>query len=94
VRVRIFPSGILVALRQDLSPAVDVRDLVDRAARGEPKAWEALMDRFGRLIEGILWKFRDLDDGSRRDVFQETRLGLLRGGLARLRVSTVPELDA
>ena len=73
---------------------MDVRDLVDRAARGEPKAWDALVDQFGRLVEGIIRKFTNLDDGDRRDVFQDALLGLFQHGLARFRGSTVPEFRA
>jgi len=73
---------------------VDVRDLVDRAARGEPKAWETLVDQYGRLVEGIIRKFANLNDGDRRDIFQDALLVLFQHGLARFRGSTPPELRA
>src|SRR5207249_1549731 len=41
---------------------------------------------------GIIWKFNSLDDGERRDMFQEALLGLFRQGLERFRGSTVAEL--
>ena len=71
---------------------MDIRDLVDRVVSGKPKAWEAFVDQYGRLVEGIIRKFQNLDNRERRDMFQETLLALFRQGLARFRGSTEPEL--
>lgn len=56
--------------------SVDVADLVRRAAAGDKKAWERLVDQFGRLIWAMTRDFR-LPESDAADVFQATWLRLL-----------------
>jgi RNA polymerase sigma factor (sigma-70 family) len=62
-------------LNQDVS-AVNVADLVRRAAEGDRGAWERLVDQFARLIWSITMDFK-LTESDAADVVQTTWLRLL-----------------
>jgi RNA polymerase sigma factor (sigma-70 family) len=53
-----------------------VADLLSRAAAGDQRAWDALVERFGSLLWSICRAHR-LDDADAADVFQLTWLRLL-----------------
>jgi RNA polymerase sigma factor (sigma-70 family) len=55
---------------------LDVADLVRRAADGDLKAWEGLVDQYARLIWSITGEFK-LGDSDAGDVAQTTWLRLL-----------------
>src|SRR6202167_6586825 len=62
-------------LEQDLD-AAGVAELVRRAADGDHRAWERLVDKFARLIWSITGEFR-LVESDAADVAQTTWLRLL-----------------
>src|SRR6476659_10823737 len=62
-------------LDQDLS-VLDVAALIRRAANGDRKAWERLVDQFARLIWSITVDFK-LVESDAADVAQTTWLRLL-----------------
>jgi RNA polymerase sigma factor (sigma-70 family) len=62
-------------LNQDVS-AVNVADLVRRAAEGDRGAWERLVDQYARLIWSITVDFK-LTESDAADVVQTTWLRLL-----------------
>src|SRR5271170_2186065 len=62
------------ALDQDLA-SLDAAQLVRRAAAGDLRAWEGLVDQFGRLIWSVTGKFK-LVDSDAADVAQTTWLRL------------------
>jgi RNA polymerase sigma factor (sigma-70 family) len=55
---------------------LDVTRLVRRAAGGDRRAWEGLVDRYGRLIWSITRDFK-LVDSDAADVFQTTWMRLI-----------------
>jgi RNA polymerase sigma factor (sigma-70 family) len=61
-------------LEQDLV-GLDTAQLVHRAAAGDPRAWEALVDQFGRLIWSVTGRFK-LVDIDAADIAQTTWLRL------------------
>ena len=56
--------------------AIDVEDLVRRAAQGDQEAWEGLIGQFSRLIWSITVDFK-LTESDAADVVQTTWLRLL-----------------
>ena len=62
-------------VQEDLDSA-DVAELVRRAADGDRKAWERLVDQFARLIWSITAEFK-LVESDAADVAQTTWLRLL-----------------
>jgi RNA polymerase sigma factor (sigma-70 family) len=54
----------------------DIARLVKRAAAGEPRAWERLIDKYGRLIWSITREF-NLAESDAADVFQTTWMRLI-----------------
>jgi RNA polymerase sigma factor (sigma-70 family) len=56
--------------------ALDVTRLVRRAAAGDTRAWERLVDKFGRLIWSITREFK-LVESDAADVFQTTWMRLI-----------------
>jgi DNA-directed RNA polymerase specialized sigma24 family protein len=71
---------------------MEVRELVERAAVGEEDAWHTFVERYGRLIWGLLRKFQNLESAALQDIAQEVFASLLNGGLKRFRGSTEHEL--
>jgi len=61
-------------LEQDLT-GLDAAQLVHRAAAGDLRAWEALVDQFGRLIWSVTGRFK-LVDSDAADIAQTTWLRL------------------
>jgi RNA polymerase sigma factor (sigma-70 family) len=61
-------------LEQDLT-SLDTAQLVHRAAAGDLRAWEALVDQFGRLIWAVTGRFK-LVDSDAADIAQTTWLRL------------------
>jgi RNA polymerase sigma factor (sigma-70 family) len=55
---------------------LDVTRLVRRAANGDPRAWEQLIDKYGRLIWSITTGFK-LVESDAADVFQTTWMRLI-----------------
>ena len=55
---------------------LDATRLVRRAANGDPRAWEGLIDRYGRLIWSITRDFK-LVESDAADVFQTTWMRLI-----------------
>jgi RNA polymerase sigma factor (sigma-70 family) len=55
---------------------LDVSRLVRRAAHGDPRAWEQLIDKYGRLIWSITTGFK-LVESDAADVFQTTWMRLI-----------------
>jgi RNA polymerase sigma factor (sigma-70 family) len=55
---------------------LDVPRLVRRAANGDPRAWEQLIDKYGRLIWSITTGFK-LVESDAADVFQTTWMRLI-----------------
>jgi RNA polymerase sigma factor (sigma-70 family) len=55
---------------------LDVARLVKRATAGEPRAWERLIDKYGRLIWSITREF-NLAESDAADVFQTTWMRLI-----------------
>jgi DNA-directed RNA polymerase specialized sigma24 family protein len=68
--------------RPTLDPSIDA-ELVSHCLRGDRGAWNALVDRYERLVYGVARSYR-LDDDDVADVFQEVFTALVRG-LPRLR---------
>jgi RNA polymerase sigma factor (sigma-70 family) len=66
----------LAEVREHDAGAVDVAQLVRRAAEGDHWAWERLVDQFARLIWALTRDFR-LGESDAADVFQATWLRLL-----------------
>lgn len=66
---------MVTAAEKTLQPA-DVARLVRRAAEGDRRAWERLVDQFARLIWSITREFR-LTESDAADVAQTTWLRLL-----------------
>jgi RNA polymerase sigma factor (sigma-70 family) len=56
--------------------SMDPTRLLDRAAGGDPLAWEGLLDRYGRLIWSITRDFK-LVESDAGDVFQTTWMRLV-----------------
>jgi RNA polymerase sigma factor (sigma-70 family) len=54
----------------------DAAGLVRRAGTGDTRAWEALIERYGRLVWSITRDFR-LSEGDAADVFQTTWMRLI-----------------
>lgn len=69
-------AGVAVDAAVDVAGVIDVATLVRRAAEGDKRAWERLVDQFGRLIWSITRDFR-LTESDASDVFQATWLRLL-----------------
>src|SRR5438105_11121679 len=67
--------GMATMTRQSLGSA-DVAELVRRAADGDRRAWERLVDQFARLIWSITADFK-LVESDAADVAQTTWLRLL-----------------
>ena len=74
--------------------AVDIRDLVQRAAAGEKQAWDTLVSQLQRVVWGILGKFANLTYAEKEDLFQDVFMILLERGLRHFRGSTEHELRA
>src|SRR6516162_5372050 len=55
---------------------LDVTRLVKRAATGDTRAWEQLVDKYGRLIWSITREFK-LVESDAADVFQTTWMRLI-----------------
>jgi RNA polymerase sigma factor (sigma-70 family) len=55
---------------------LDVASLVRRAVVGDPRAWERLIDKYGRLIWSITKEFK-LAESDAADVFQTTWMRLI-----------------
>jgi RNA polymerase sigma factor (sigma-70 family) len=55
---------------------LDATRLVRRAANGDPRAWEGLVDKYGRLIWSITRDFK-LVESDAADVFQTTWMRLI-----------------
>jgi RNA polymerase sigma factor (sigma-70 family) len=55
---------------------LDVAGLVRRAGTGDPRAWERLIDKYGRLIWSITREFK-LVESDAADVFQTTWMRLI-----------------
>jgi RNA polymerase sigma factor (sigma-70 family) len=72
----------------------ETRELVRRAAALEPEAWDALVDRYSRLVWGILRKAAGLNRAAQEDLYQEVFAALLRGGLSQFHGETEWELRA
>ena len=68
--------------------AVELRELIQRAAAGENKAWETLVERFSPLVWRILGKFESLSQEDKEDLSQEVWVSLLKGGLRAFRGPT------
>jgi RNA polymerase sigma factor (sigma-70 family) len=66
----------LAAVREQDAGAVDVAQLVRRAAEGDHGAWERLVDQYARLIWAMTRDFK-LVESDAADVFQATWLRLL-----------------
>lgn len=66
----------LVAIPEQDDQALDVASLVRRAAGGDHRAWERLVDQYARLIWAMTRDFR-LIESDAADVFQATWLRLL-----------------
>ena len=66
---------VLTPAEEDLGE-VDVAALVRRAAAGDRRAWDGLIDQYGRLIWAMTRDFR-LPESDAADVFQATWLRLL-----------------
>jgi RNA polymerase sigma factor (sigma-70 family) len=65
----------LEVMDQDVAD-LDVTRLVRRAAAGDTRAWERLVDKFGRLIWSITREFK-LVESDAADVFQTTWMRLI-----------------
>jgi|SRR5450755_164976 RNA polymerase sigma factor (sigma-70 family) len=63
-------------MREERSGALDVTSLVRRAAEGDRRAWELLVDQYARLIWAITRDFK-LVESDAADVAQATWLRLL-----------------
>jgi RNA polymerase sigma factor (sigma-70 family) len=59
-----------------------------RAAAGEQKAWETLVEQYQRLVWGVLGKFDNVSREEKEDLFQDVFLVLLHRGLQSFRGST------
>lgn len=66
----------IAVVTQPYDGTLDVADLVRRAAGGDRKAWERLVDQFSRLIWAMTRDFR-LAESDAADVVQATWLRLL-----------------
>ena len=66
----------------------EIRDLVQRAAAGEKKAVNALIDQVHPLVWRILKKFSTLSPAEREDLSQDVFVILLTRGLQSFRGST------
>jgi DNA-directed RNA polymerase specialized sigma24 family protein len=55
---------------------LDVTRLMKRAAEGETRAWEGLIDKYGRLVWSITRDFK-LRESDAADVFQTTWMRLV-----------------
>lgn len=67
--------GSLTTVGSDAAD-LDVTRLVRRAASGDPRAWEGLIERYGRLIWSITRDFK-LVESDAADVFQTTWMRLI-----------------
>jgi RNA polymerase sigma factor (sigma-70 family) len=73
----------------------EITNLIQRAARGEKAAWDALVEQYKRLTWGILGKFgNSLSRAEQEDLFQDAFVILLDGGLQRFRGSSEYEFRA
>ena len=66
----------MTAIAEQRPDAIDVAQLVRRAADGDRRAWERLVDQYARLIWSITGEFR-LVESDAADVAQTTWLRLL-----------------
>jgi RNA polymerase sigma factor (sigma-70 family) len=71
-----FAGGSVAVAPEEDDGAVDVAQLVRRAADGDRRAWERLVDQFSRLIWAMTRDFR-LPESDAADVVQATWLRLL-----------------
>jgi RNA polymerase sigma-70 factor (ECF subfamily) len=71
--------------------AVEIRDLIERAAAGEKKAWDSLVNQYSPLVWGVLGKFRNLSQSEKQDLSQDVFVILLERGLQSFRGSTEHE---
>lgn len=71
--------------------AAEIRDLIERAAAGEKKAWDSLVKQYSPLVWGILGKFRNLSPAEKEDLFQDVFVALLNRGLRSFHGSTEHE---
>ena len=71
--------------------AREIRDLVQRAAAGEKKALNALIDQVHPLVWRILKKFSNLSSSEQEDLSQDVFIILLTRGLQSFRGSTEHE---
>lgn len=66
---------VVQAVGRDVAE-LDVTRLVRRAANGDPRAWEQLIDKYGRLIWSITTGFK-LVESDAADIFQTTWMRLI-----------------
>jgi RNA polymerase sigma factor (sigma-70 family) len=71
--------------------ASEIRDPIQRAAAGEKKAWESLVEQYSPLVWGTLGKFSNLGLAEKEDLFQDVFIALLNRGLQNFRGSTEHE---
>jgi len=74
--------------------AVEIRERIRRAAGLERSVWEALVDRYRRLVWGILRQVQGLGQAGREDLFQEVFLTLAKGALDQFHGDTEWEFRA
>jgi len=67
--------GSLQTIGSDVAD-LDATRLVRRAAKGDPQAWQGLVDRYGRLLWSITRDFK-LFESDAADVFQTTWMRLI-----------------
>ena len=67
--------GYLATVGSDVA-SLDATRLMRRAANGDPRAWETLVDKYGRLIWSITRNFK-LVESDAADVFQTTWMRLI-----------------
>jgi RNA polymerase sigma factor (sigma-70 family) len=68
--------GTTTTMREERSGALDITSLVRRAAEGDRRAWELLVEQYARLIWAITRDFK-LVESDAADVAQATWLRLL-----------------
>ena len=74
--------------------ALEIPDLIRRAAAGNKQAWDALVEQYRRLVWSILGKFDNLSEAEREDLLQDVFVILLDRGLQRFRGSSAHEFRA
>src|SRR5438034_11659333 len=68
-----------------------MRELIQRAAGGEKKAWDSLIAQYYPLVWRILGKFANLSRAEKQDLSQDVFVILLDKSLQAFRGSTVHE---